>query len=605
MFIIPTKLINAKTLNYIELETKNDALHNVTHSNKKINITNDNNSTTRQEVNILSYGEGVEVVNWSKITNNKVNLTNVINIAKDFEFNNPQYEVIGGVNGDYFSTNGTINSNVIYGKRIITPYNHQKYPSLEFDNKGIFHTLHDNNIIESKRHYTITNKASNELLNYGETNVNKPILSKNDSSLLLNYINHIYDDNNTYFEVEIINQISSGQHLFFEGKIAAKTSEISNKTTFVTNNKLLIEVLNTGQTIIVQNEIPNFKHNHMMVGVDGIILENDVIKEFKEMKGQSESNNTSRHPRTGIGFDTEGRMILVTVDGRNPGISNGVNLREFAKIMKNNNIVNGFNIDGGGSTQAIFKVDDELKFVNNPVKEGNGSVRGVANAILMVRKKENIPKFSITENEKSIEINFENNYDNIDFIESNINGKIERKPFSKALIINVPELFYYSLNIKVIANDVAYTIFNNTYYQELDVENATIEITHTYNNDRLIIYMNHNDIHGTINRVQILLKEPFIDENAKETDDNNFVFELEDLNIEDQIKFTIRVRYNDGTYNDITYFVNNDIENEVPNNGVIDSDDTKNLLWLWIVTGVLGLSLIGVMFYTFIYKKRD
>ena len=103
----------------------------------------------------------------------------------------------------------------------------------------------------------------------------------------------------------------------------------------------------------------------MIVGVDSNIIENNNIKEFNEIGGQSDDNNKSRHPRTGFGFDANGNMKLITVDGRSSS-SLGVNLREFAKIMSSYNIVKGYNLDGGGSTQAIFKNDDKLEIVNQP-----------------------------------------------------------------------------------------------------------------------------------------------------------------------------------------------------------------------------------------------
>src|SRR5690554_309389 len=255
MLIIPITLVAASTLNYVELETHTDTIDNAYHSKKIINITNDSNNTTRQEINVLTYKEGIEVVNWSKLNNNRVVLSNVLDIAKDFELNNPSYEVVGGVNGDYFSTSGTINSNVIFGNRVIYPYNHQKYPSVEFNNKGLFVQLHDNNTIDLNRYYTLFNNEANKLLNYGEISINKIILDRNETSLLLNNNNHLKDDSNTYFEIEIINQISNGQHLFFEALIGVETNEITNKTTLVTNDKSLLVNLKTGNKIIIQNEI--------------------------------------------------------------------------------------------------------------------------------------------------------------------------------------------------------------------------------------------------------------------------------------------------------------------------------------------------------------
>ena len=42
------------------------------------------------------------VANWSKFSNGKFVLSPTLDIAKDFELNNPNYEVIAAVNGDFF-----------------------------------------------------------------------------------------------------------------------------------------------------------------------------------------------------------------------------------------------------------------------------------------------------------------------------------------------------------------------------------------------------------------------------------------------------------------------------------------------------------------------
>jgi hypothetical protein len=57
-----------------------------------------------------------------------------------------------------------------------------------------------------------------------------------------------------------------------------------------------------------------------------------------------------RQPRTLAGTDARGRLILVTVDGRQPGVSEGATLEEAAELMRGLGAVNALNLDGGGST---------------------------------------------------------------------------------------------------------------------------------------------------------------------------------------------------------------------------------------------------------------
>ncbi|WP_349345240.1 phosphodiester glycosidase family protein [Streptomyces rapamycinicus] len=57
-----------------------------------------------------------------------------------------------------------------------------------------------------------------------------------------------------------------------------------------------------------------------------------------------------RQPRTMAGLDKRGRLILATVDGRQPGVSEGFTLEEAARSMRPLGAVQALNLDGGGST---------------------------------------------------------------------------------------------------------------------------------------------------------------------------------------------------------------------------------------------------------------
>lgn len=58
----------------------------------------------------------------------------------------------------------------------------------------------------------------------------------------------------------------------------------------------------------------------------------------------------TRQPRTMAGIDRRGRLLLVTVDGRQPGVSEGLTLEEEADLMKSLGAEDAMNLDGGGST---------------------------------------------------------------------------------------------------------------------------------------------------------------------------------------------------------------------------------------------------------------
>ncbi|MGN9839289.1 phosphodiester glycosidase family protein [Nonomuraea sp. H19] len=60
-----------------------------------------------------------------------------------------------------------------------------------------------------------------------------------------------------------------------------------------------------------------------------------------------------RNPRTAAGVARDGRIILLTVDGRRPAHSVGLSISEVAQVMRSLGAVDAINLDGGGSTAMV------------------------------------------------------------------------------------------------------------------------------------------------------------------------------------------------------------------------------------------------------------
>jgi hypothetical protein len=76
------------------------------------------------------------------------------------------------------------------------------------------------------------------------------------------------------------------------------------------------------------------------------------------------------HPRTVIGYNAT-HLFLFTVDGRQAGYSEGMNLHEIANVLKNDyGVTYALNLDGGGSTTMVM-ADPTLRVVNRPSDPGN------------------------------------------------------------------------------------------------------------------------------------------------------------------------------------------------------------------------------------------
>jgi len=75
------------------------------------------------------------------------------------------------------------------------------------------------------------------------------------------------------------------------------------------------------------------------------------------------------HPRTAIGLSRNGRtVILMVVDGRQPGYSEGVDLAELANLLVPYGAYTGINMDGGGSsTMVIRNLEGRPVVLNRPI----------------------------------------------------------------------------------------------------------------------------------------------------------------------------------------------------------------------------------------------
>ena len=88
-----------------------------------------------------------------------------------------------------------------------------------------------------------------------------------------------------------------------------------------------------------------------------------------------------RPPRTAIGHTADGKIVIMVVDGRNSGGSQGVSLDELARLMKGLGCVNVLNLDGGGST--VFCATPDATILNKP---SDGSERSVMSYVAIVAK---------------------------------------------------------------------------------------------------------------------------------------------------------------------------------------------------------------------------
>ena len=104
-----------------------------------------------------------------------------------------------------------------------------------------------------------------------------------------------------------------------------------------------------------------------------------LMEEGKIMVGKSSDPFFAHHPRTGVGVTKTGKVIFVTVDGRQRR-STGMTLVQFARFFRSLGAHSALNLDGGGSTTMVVRG----RVVNRP---SDRSERPVSSALVVVSRK--------------------------------------------------------------------------------------------------------------------------------------------------------------------------------------------------------------------------
>ena len=98
--------------------------------------------------------------------------------------------------------------------------------------------------------------------------------------------------------------------------------------------------------------------------------------------------NRLRHPRSAVAVTNKGRILLITVDGRNER-SAGMSLYELSHFLRWIHAEDAINLDGGGSTTLWVEGEPADGVVNYPSDKktwDHTGERKVANALLVIKK---------------------------------------------------------------------------------------------------------------------------------------------------------------------------------------------------------------------------
>lgn len=89
-------------------------------------------------------------------------------------------------------------------------------------------------------------------------------------------------------------------------------------------------------------------------------------------------DNTSSRARSAIGYNANGIVLTMAVEGGNPP-NNGINLADLASLMRAMTCTDAINLDGGGSTSMVINGA-------RTVRPSDGIERAVVSAVVIKRK---------------------------------------------------------------------------------------------------------------------------------------------------------------------------------------------------------------------------
>ena len=135
--------------------------------------------------------------------------------------------------------------------------------------------------------------------------------------------------------------------------------------------------LNLNLSPLAAEQTGSWKQATSIVGGGPQLIRNGRVEITNTAEKILPSFVSNLHPRTAIARLKSGQILLVTVDGRQPGVSVGMSLVMLADLLLEFGAIEAINLDGGGSTAMVIK----NKLVNKP-SDASGE-RPVSDAILI------------------------------------------------------------------------------------------------------------------------------------------------------------------------------------------------------------------------------
>lgn len=127
----------------------------------------------------------------------------------------------------------------------------------------------------------------------------------------------------------------------------------------------------------------NWWKMHTAIGGGPVLVQKGKVFITNREEQMFVNGLNDKHPRTAMGYTKNGKLIILVIQGRFPGVAEGATLKQEAEILKNLKCVEALNLDGGGSSCLLVNGKETIQPSD---KEGQRAVPGV----FIIRSKKTI-----------------------------------------------------------------------------------------------------------------------------------------------------------------------------------------------------------------------
>ncbi len=310
-------------------------------------------------------------------------LTNVMDIAKDYEAKTGR-KVMLATNGDYFYATGSNVDSYVNNGIVISKGNMANKNCIGFDNNG--------KVVVGR----MTEVATRLVIYDSNGQPQQFEIDKYNQQPLAGEI-AIYNVPGSYtvsgVGVMIVKSsaVNLNQYPVWGTDYTMTTPGVQDTKTFKLSSGQYAVVYTEADSAVFEKhvygepvdlvEIPAGRYENCTWVLGGY----DVLVNNYQVNTNCHTDNSgnANAPRTFFGFKEDGTGFLCVVDGRQPGYSRGITVNQEAELAAVLGAQYAIELDGGGSSTVIVRINDELTLRNKP---SDGSMRAVSNAILLVEK---------------------------------------------------------------------------------------------------------------------------------------------------------------------------------------------------------------------------